>query len=741
MKRKIYISEAMFNELTKPKKKSHLNPDKWYEDKADFSISSSEGDLGYAHVVGDAGAGGMMCEDAFDTDIHKYIESYLDFLERNDYRINPRPAIELNAEPQDGMNIRTGYYDPDEQKVVVFINGRHIKDILRSFAHEMVHHMQNLQDEHMDWGHGGDLADDDKLRELEGEAYHVGNILFREWTEELKKTKKLNESRGTLNEDKEGKNLARARHYLQRLGYSQEASQNVIQMLRNEIPACRLGNYKFMLGIVRLYVEKELDNDSNKGKLFNILNSITSGPAIDAYDYNFNGKNINNLVADIEKISFEQPYGARQASVEKPKTIRANNGYTIVPIFSYEEAEQYAKFTDWCVVNNDAAYDAHTIYGGMFYFCLKDGFEEINVWDGNFDREHTPPYDVYGLSMIAVCIGPDGEERSITTRWNHRCLHGTIPVEKLEGIIGMRFSEAFKPWVNENAGYINKNEGNLNESVDWGERLRNLKKRRDPDNIENWDGLNEATESDVDLSSFKVQDKLNPKIWVNDLMDSRVRLKLMDIAQDFVEFLDVTWVKPEDTIVVGSIANYNWSRYSDIDLHIVIDYSKVDERKKFVENYFQSKKKEWNDTHDKIKIFGYPVELYVQDKDADNASSAVYSIDKNKWIKKPVRSTFTKKDIDSQAIKKRASNIMTDIEDLEKKETAADGNEYKNRKVFDDTSDLIDDITDKRKTSLSKTKDEMNTDNLVFKVLRRNGYLDKLFKLRDKTYDKMNSLS
>ena len=467
MKRTIYITEKQ------KKKISRLNPDKWYEGKGDYALSSSEGDLGYSHVVGDAGGcetGGMMCEDAYDSDIHKYIESYLDFLERNNYRINPRPAIELNAEPQDGMNIRTGYYDPDERKVVVFVNGRHIKDILRSFAHEMVHHMQNLQDEHMDWGHGGDLVDDDKLRELEGEAYHVGNILFREWTEELKKTKKLD------------------------------------------------------------------------------------------------------------------------------------------------------------------------------------------------------------------------------------------------------------------------------ESINWVEKLKSLKARRDPDGIEDWGDLNEATESDVDLSSFKIQNKLNPKIWVNDLMDSRVRLKLMDIAQDFIEFLDVNWVKPEDTIVVGSIANYNWSRYSDIDLHIVIDYSKVDERKKFVENYFQSKKREWNETHDGISIFGYPVELYVQDKDAENASSAVYSIDKNKWIKKPEPTTFTKKDIDSLAIKKKASSIMTDIEDLEKKKEKADGDEYKNRKLYDDSSDLIDDITSKRKTSLSKTKDEMNTDNLVFKVLRRNGYLDKLFNLRDKTYDKMNSL-
>ena len=494
----LYINEKIFNEITKPKKKktSHLNPDKWYEDKADFTISSSEGDLGYAHVAGgDAGfGGGMVCESMHDTDIHKYMESYLDFLEREGYDINPRPAIELDNDPQENVMIRTGYYSPEEQKVVVFTNGRHPKDILRSFAHEMVHHMQNLRDKHKDWGRGGNLKDDEVLRKLEAEAYEVGNILFREWTEELKETHELNESR-----------------------------------------------------------KKVVKNDEG------------------------------NIV---------------------PEKCDSCGGDVVCQI-----------------------------HGEPVYICKKCGKYYV-----------------------------------------------TLPCH-----------------------------------------------------------INEATESDVDLSSFKVQNELNPKIWVNDLMDSRVRLKLLDIAQDFIEFLEVTWVKPEDTIVVGSIANYNWSRYSDIDLHIVMDYSKVDDRKKFVENYFQSKKREWNDTHDKISIFGFPVELYVQDVNADNASSAVYSIDKNKWLKKPSKSTFTKKDIDSQLIKKKASGIMTDIEEIEDDEKHSD-DDYKNRKLYDRSSNLIDNITQTRKKSLSSTKDEMNTDNLVFKVLRRNGYLDKLFKLRDKTYDKMNSL-
>ena len=116
MKKTIYINEEQFNEIAKPKKKvRHL--DSRYEDKADYMLSSSEGDLGYSHVVGDAGCGGdaavggMVCEsEMHDTDLHKYIESYLDWLEDEGYEINPRPQIELNNEIQDapGMEIKTG---------------------------------------------------------------------------------------------------------------------------------------------------------------------------------------------------------------------------------------------------------------------------------------------------------------------------------------------------------------------------------------------------------------------------------------------------------------------------------------------------------------------------------------------------------------------------------------------------------------------------------------------------------
>ena len=98
-----------------------------------------------------------------------------------------------------------------------------------------------------------------------------------------------------------------------------------------------------------------------------------------------------------------------------------------------------------------------------------------------------------------------------------------------------------------------------------------------------------------DLSSFKPQKQLHPKVWINGKLNSRVRLRLLDIADDFIASLEVDWVKPDDIILTGSLANYNWSKFSDFDLHILIDFKKVDDRTNFVKDYFDSKKSLWND--------------------------------------------------------------------------------------------------------------------------------------------------
>lgn len=117
-------------------------------------------------------------------DYQKYIKSLLDFISER-INIKPYPKIILSNKKQDkGVNIKTGYYDPLDRTIKIFIKDRHCKDCLRSFCHEIVHHHQNLENRLKSDDYNGDqITEDDKLMLLEGEAYLKGNLLFRSWTE------------------------------------------------------------------------------------------------------------------------------------------------------------------------------------------------------------------------------------------------------------------------------------------------------------------------------------------------------------------------------------------------------------------------------------------------------------------------------------------------------------------------------------------------------------------------------
>lgn len=120
----------------------------------------------------------------------KYMTSLMDFFNKK-YKIKPYPKIKLNTEKQkDDVFGKTGYYDPSTKTIVIYINARFFKDVLRSFSHELVHHYQNLENrlQQGDY-HGDQIVDDDKLMKLEEEAYLKGNIVFRSWTETILKEK------------------------------------------------------------------------------------------------------------------------------------------------------------------------------------------------------------------------------------------------------------------------------------------------------------------------------------------------------------------------------------------------------------------------------------------------------------------------------------------------------------------------------------------------------------------------
>jgi hypothetical protein len=246
--------------------------------------------------------------------------------------------------------------------------------------------------------------------------------------------------------------------------------------------------------------------------------------------------------------------------------------------------------------------------------------------------------------------------------------------------------------------------------------------------------------NDVDLSSFNIKKQLNPKFWKNDKLDSRIRLKLLDIADDFIEFLGIDWVKPKDIIITGSLANYNWDKkYSDIDLHILIDFKKVDKRIDFVENYFNSQRKLWNNTHENIKIYNFPVEIYVQDVNEHHTSSGIYSLEKNEWVKEPDREKLTDVNLDINLIKKEVSKYANKIDSIIEKSKHT--KEHKLEVIFNESENIFNDIKKLRKNDLKKNKNEITDGNIIFKSLRRLGYIDKITELITSIYDKMNSLS
>ena len=238
------------------------------------------------------------------------------------------------------------------------------------------------------------------------------------------------------------------------------------------------------------------------------------------------------------------------------------------------------------------------------------------------------------------------------------------------------------------------------------------------------------------LGSFKIKDELNSNIWEKTddgyVMKQKVRDRLLKIANDFIEFLDVDIIIT-DIIMTGSLANFNWSDFSDIDVHLIADLRQYPKNlRPLYEDLFKLKKSLYKKKHD-ITIYGYEVELYVEDESQINEvkNSTRFSILNNEWIEKPVKETF---EIKVDRIKSKSNQWMSIIDTLI--ESVKDDD-------YDDAKELIQKYNDKlrkyRTCGLQKDG-EFSDENLVFKVLRRNGYLDKLKDLKNKLTDKKLSL-
>jgi len=234
------------------------------------------------------------------------------------------------------------------------------------------------------------------------------------------------------------------------------------------------------------------------------------------------------------------------------------------------------------------------------------------------------------------------------------------------------------------------------------------------------------------LHSFSIKETLNPKVWENSedpkkaMMIPKVRKALERIAVEFIDDLGED-VFVEDVYLMGSLANFNWSEYSDFDLHVIVDFEKYENQEDLYKELFDLKKKLFNDKHN-IKIFGYDVEVYAQGITDESHSDGVYSVMNNEWVHKPKR---TSKDLDMSVLKTKIKSWTDKINDAIE-DAKSEGNVETLKK-------LKDKLKDYRQSGLDKDG-EFSYENLVFKYLRRSGHIGKLFDEKTKIKDKELSI-
>ena len=229
-----------------------------------------------------------------------------------------------------------------------------------------------------------------------------------------------------------------------------------------------------------------------------------------------------------------------------------------------------------------------------------------------------------------------------------------------------------------------------------------------------------------ELDRYKLSDavkfnaRLNPKIWGQDEhLKPQVRDALMKIADDFRESLGVKDLDLKDITLSGSNAAYTYTPNSDIDLHLVVDIPDDPVYREL----FDAKKYAYNNQHN-IKIGGYDVELYVQDVDQPHVTQGEYSLLRNDWIQVPRRQ---RADVVDQSTRSKYQDLKQRIRDAIKTQD------------HDVLADLMTKIRQLRQSGLDE-HGEFGPENLAFKMLRTQGYIQKLVDARNAAKDQELSI-
>lgn len=215
--------------------------------------------------------------------------------------------------------------------------------------------------------------------------------------------------------------------------------------------------------------------------------------------------------------------------------------------------------------------------------------------------------------------------------------------------------------------------------------------------------------SKLDALVIDKHSELNPRLWTEDQkMLPEVQVALFRIAKEFYEFLGFN-APLVDVQVTGSQANYNYSPYSDLDLHLIVPYTEV-ECDEPVEDLFKTKRKLWQQTHE-ITVHGVPVEVYVEDTDKQAHGSA-YSLMKDQWLRKP----------DPEEVEVDDEELLKDVAIwLERLRTVVASRDLEKMEDFKEQ------LAQYRKDALAK-HGEWAHENLVYKTLRNMGVISSLMK-------------
>ncbi len=229
------------------------------------------------------------------------------------------------------------------------------------------------------------------------------------------------------------------------------------------------------------------------------------------------------------------------------------------------------------------------------------------------------------------------------------------------------------------------------------------------------------------IKSFKIHDTLNDKVWDDWKIKPEIKKSLIDIAQDYFDYIEVK-ADIKDIYFTGSLANFNYSEYSDFDIHLVIDFADVNDDVELVQKYLDFAEKLWKEQHD-IKIAGYEAELYCQNIDHKMIATGIYSLLQDEWIRKPSKIDW---EPDEELIKKKATKLMHDIDELIE---VSEDKHLEYHELKDRMKKTWKKIKGMRQAGLDSKEGEFSTENLVFKLLRRNGYISKYMTLKRKIFD------